>query len=127
MSYNYEDIDLALEAVLIDALESEKTLDPKIRKTLSDDCFAIVDGDKRIYPIKVPGDETKTKELIQKAVQMFHYCKPQYKKQLAFSLRDAINDNNVKMSISDRNQILNYVKPSEFSKSVIITSSKKEA
>ena len=123
---DYHEIDLVMEAILIDALESEHTLDPKIRKTLPDDCFAVVDGDKKIYPIKVPGDTEKTKELIQKAVQMFHYCKPQYKKQLANALLKAIIENKVKMSISERNQFLKYIDPNKLPKSVVITPTAKK-
>ena len=121
----YNEIDAVMESVLIDALESEHTLDPKIRKTLPDDCFAVVDGDKRIYPIKVPKDKAKSKELTVKAVQMFHYCKPQYKQQLANALVKALNENDVKMSISEKNQIFNYIDKDNLPKNVKVEPSKK--
>ena len=126
MHEEYELIDEAFESIFIEALEGH-TIDPKEREKLSDDCFAIVTTDengdkKRSYPLRVPGDKKKTAELISKAIAMFHYCKGHQKKQLAEAILRAIEQEQVKVTISRRNQILRYVDEEDFPNCVTFTS-----
>lgn len=121
---DYQEIDAALESVFAAAMEAH-TIDPKVRESLPDECFALVTTDddgkvKRSYPLRVPGDKAKTQELISKAVAMFHYAKPDQKKQLAEAIVRIMHKENPKMQIGKRNQIFRYVDPEDFPKSVTI-------
>lgn len=121
---DYQEIDNALESVFSAALEAH-TIDPKVREQLPDDCFALISKDdngklKRSYPLRVPGDKAKTQELITKAVQMFHYCKPEQKKQLAQAIVQMLKQEKIEMRIGKRNQIFRFVDPEDFPKTVSI-------
>ena len=121
---DYMEIDAALESVFDTAMEAH-TIDPAIRKKLPDNCFAIIETDekgktKRSYPLMVPGDKAKTAELCSKAVQMFHYCKPERKPMLAKAILKTIKGNKISLTISSRSQIFKYVSQKDFPKSVTI-------
>lgn len=123
-AFDYNEIDSNLNSVFEAAMEGH-TIDPALRKRLSDDCFAIVEKDengevKRSYPLKVPGDKAKTTELCSKAVQMFHYCKPNRKGALAKAILETIKGEKISLTINGRSQIFKYVAPSDFPKTVTI-------
>ena len=86
---DYMEMDAALESVFDFAMEaSSHTIDKATREKLPDSCFGVIttfeSGEKkRIYPLRVPNDAEKTKELTGKAIQFFHYCKEQYRDELA--------------------------------------------
>ena len=110
---DYAEIDAALESVYVTALESH-TIDTKTRNELPDDCFAIIGTDengnkKRSYPIRVPGDRKKTEELVIKAVQFFHYSKPEDKAKLAKAIMDTISKENIEIRIGKRSQIFRHI------------------
>lgn len=120
----YTEIEQAFESVFDMAMEGH-TIDPSIRKNLPDNCFAIVEkgenGEvKRSYPLMVPGDKVKTAELCSKAVQMFHYCKPDRKPALAKAILKTVKSNKVVLTISSRSQIFKFVSQKDFPKSVTI-------
>lgn len=123
-SLNDLEIDQAFGSVFDAAIEAH-TIDPEVRKKLPDKCFAIVETDdkgnvKRSYPLMVPGDKAKTTELCSKAIQMFHYCKPNRKPELAKAILRTIKGNKISLTISNRNQIFRFVSQNDFPKSVTI-------
>lgn len=123
-TFDYNEIDSDLHSVFDAAMEAH-TIDPAIRKKLPDNCFAIVEKQengevKRSYPLKVPGDKAKTSELCSKAIQMFHYCKPDRKGALAKAILATIKGEKLSLTINGRSQIFKYVSPSAFPKTVTI-------
>ena len=121
----YDELDAAHESILELALESEgHTIDPKVRESLPDSCFGIVeevDGKtKRSYPLVVPGNKQATDALISKAVQFFHYAKEDRRKPLAQAIIRAIRENRVSIEISEASQILRYVNKSDLPKTITI-------
>lgn len=128
--FEYQEMDSALESVFDVAMEATShTIDPKVREKLPDYCFGVIEefpsGEKkRIYPLRVPKDPQKTKELTTKAIQMFHYCKPDRRKQLAESIVKVIKQENMTISIARTNQMFKYVSITSLPKSVTITEPK---
>lgn len=109
-------IEHALESVFQVAMEATeaKLLTTKERNELDDSCFGIIyTNDKgkvvRAYPLKVPGNKKKTTELVQKSLDMFHYCLPQNKQKLAEKILEVINSENITVTISPKNRILQYI------------------
>lgn len=118
------------ESMFEGVMEASHTISNEVREKLPDDCFGIIekldDGKKkRSYPLAVPGDHQKTEELITKAVQFFHYCKPERREALAKNIIKVIRKYNVKISISEGSQIFNYVKDSSLPKTVTLVPRKK--
>lgn len=127
-AHDYTELDLAFESVFDAAMEAH-TIDPAIRKKLPDKCFAIIETDdngnpKRSYPLMVPGDKAKTTELCTKAIQMFHYCKPNRKPALAKAIVKVIKSEKISLSINSRSQIFKYVPPASMPKTVTIKEAK---
>ena len=117
----YMELDAAFESIFDLAMEGH-TIDPKVREKLPDSSFGIIEEDdgkkKRSYPLVVPGDKQSTEELITKAVQFFHYCKPERREILAKAIVRAIAENGVKSEISEASQILRYVDKRDLPKTV---------
>lgn len=124
MSYGvtYNDDDLIMNEVFDYAMESAtrtKILNTKTRDSLPDDAFGIVartdEGERiRKYPLVVKGDPSATEELVQKALDYFHYCRPDWKPQLARKLVQVINEEKkIHVSISAKHAIFKYVDRSE--------------
>ena len=109
-----DEISGAYESVLDVALEAH-TISKQVRDKLPDSCFGVIEKNedgtkKRSYPLAVPGDKAKTDELITKAVQFFHYCKPERREALAKNIMKTIRKYGVQISISEGSQIFNHVK-----------------
>lgn len=120
---DYMEMDSALESVFDLAMEGH-TIDPKVREKLPDECFGIIEEEdgkkKRSYPLVVPGDKKLTDELVTKAVQFFHYCKPDRRETLARAIVRVIRENDIKIQISEASQILRYVDKSNLPKTVTL-------
>ena len=120
---DYKELDGAFESIFEIAME-EHTISPEVRKKLPDDCFGIIEEEdgkvKRAYPLVVPGDKEKTKELISKSVMMFHYCKPERRETLAKNILKAIKTYKVPVEMSAGNQILKYIDRNDLPKCVTI-------
>lgn len=119
------DINAVYESIFDIAVESSHVIDKETRNRLPDDCFGIIGTDsdgkpKRSYPLRVPGDKQKTSELCSKAIQMFHYCKPEWKKDLAKSIVRVISSEKLSIQINKRNQMFRYVSESDLPKSVTL-------
>lgn len=85
------------------------------RDSLPDSAFGI--PGKRKYPLVVKGDKKTTEELISRAVQMFHFCNPAWKEELAKNIVKAIQENDVAITIHPKSQINKFVTvPSEYLK-----------
>lgn len=121
---DYKEIDAVLESVFDVVMESGHTIDPKVREKLPDSSFGIIEEEngkvKRSYPLVVPGDKNLTDELVTKAVQFFHYCKPERRESLAKAIVSAIRENKISIEISEASQILRYVDKSTLPKTVKI-------
>ena len=127
MSIDHYEVDVAFEAVLSAAMEAteKRLLTTKDRDALPDDCFGIIYTNKngkvvRAYPLCVPKDKRKTTELLQKSIDMFHYCLPENKETLAKKIVEIATREGVNVSMSERNQIIKYVDPDEFPKNIKI-------
>lgn len=132
MNLYYSEEDLALESVFALAMEqtSEKLLTTKERNALDDSCFGIIYTNSngkvvRAYPLKVPGDKKKTTELVQKSLDMYHYCLPQNKSALAKKILQVITEEKLSVKISKRNQILKRIPEDDFPETVIFYDAKK--
>lgn len=130
---DFTEVDYAFESVFEAAMEAteKKLISTKDRNQLPDECFGIIyTNDKgkvvRAYPLKVPGNKKKTAELIQKSLDMFHYCLPKNKPILAKKILEVLNSENVKVTISERNQIFKYIDKSDLPDCVIIKPAKKK-
>ncbi len=120
----YMELDAAFESIFDLAMEGH-TIDPKVREKLPDSSFGIIEEEddgkkKRSYPLVVPGDKQLTEDLVTKAVQFFHYCKPERRETLAKAIVRAIAENNVSIEISEASQILRYVDKKNLPKTIHI-------
>lgn len=125
---DYAEID-AMYAEIFDMAMEGTTISEKQRRNLPDDCFGLIeeheDGTaKRSYPLIVPDDKKLTHELITKAVQFFHYCKPNQKAELANNIVRAISETGTEIEISEASQILRYVNKDELPTCVTIVPKK---
>lgn len=108
-----QEIDIILESVLETAMEAtakKRIINESTRKSLPDEAFGVIyttkDGEKlRKYPLIVKNDYEATKELIARAIEYFHFCKPEWKKQLADNIIKAMIDNDIRIQIHPKNQI----------------------
>ena len=127
---NYAELDNDLADIFDMAMEAH-TIDNATREKLPDKCFGVIeensDGTKhRSYPLVVPGDDAATTELIGKAVQMFHYCKPERREALAKNIMAAIRKYNVPIEMSEASQIFKYVDKSRIPKCVTLVAKKEK-
>lgn len=109
-------LDIALAAAMEAAEKAAKpkghVIDKKTRDSLPDSAFGV--PGHRKYPLIVKGDNEATHELISRAVQMFHYCNPEWKTELAGNIIKAIKKTHVAVTIHPRSMICKYTKvPSE--------------
>ena len=131
---DYIEIESAMESVLDTAMESAKghVIDPKVRDALPDKAFGIVFIDEsgktqRKYPLVVKNDPEATKELIGKSISFFHFCREDWKADLAKAIVRAIKSEKVKISINKKSQIFKYVNEKDLPATVtIVESAKKE-
>jgi rRNA maturation protein Rpf1 len=105
--------DLEFHGVFEVAMEGT-TISTERREKLPDSAFGIVytneDGKKiRKYPLIVAKDKEATKELQRKAIAFFHYCRPDWKKDLAKKIVSAIKSTKSGVKISPKSQIAKYV------------------
>lgn len=97
------------------AMEATKhIIDPDVRDSLDDDDFGVKKDRK--YPLRVPGNKFLTEELTAKAIQMFHFCNPNWKEELAKNIVRIIKEEQLTVKISRKSQILKYVKVSDIPK-----------
>ena len=129
-SEDYIELEAAFESVLDMAMESAKghILDPKVRDALPDSAFAVVykgeDGENvRKYPLIVKNDPEATKELVSKIIQHFHFCKPEWKSQVAKKVLQVIKSEKIKISINRKSQIFKYINERDLPDTVTITDS----
>ena len=94
---------------------------------LDDKDFGLIieeDGKKnRKYPLRMPGDKNRTKELLTKAIQFFHFCKGPYREQLAKNICRVMNEENVVIKIAKNSPLRRYVKDSEWPDGCMIVQS----
>jgi len=126
---DYIEVEAAMESVLYTAMENVRynVLDAKTRDSLPDDAFAIVftDGDgkrQRKYPMRVKNDPEATEKLITKAVTYFHFCRPDWKPELAKAILKALKSEKVKITISRRSQLFKYINEKDLPITVTVTS-----
>ena len=131
-SEDYLELEVAFESVLDTAMESVKghILDPKVRDALPDRAFAVVykgeDGNNvRKYPVVVQNDPEATHELVSKIIQHFHFCKPEWKPQVAKKIVQVIKSEKIKISISKKSQIFKYIDERDLPNTVTITDNSK--
>lgn len=115
------EIDMVMEAYgsVMDAVcEGNHVIDKNEREGLDDKDFGLIveeDGRKnRKYPLRMPGDKNRTKELLTKAIQFFHFCKGPYREQLAKNICRVMNEENVVIKIAKNSPLRRYVKDSEW-------------
>lgn len=127
MDLLYSEVDIAYESVFCVAMEAveKKLLNTNERNELPDECFGIIyTNDKgklvRAYPLCVPGDKKKTAQLLQKSIDMFHYCLPKNKEKLAKKIIEIATQEKVKLTMNERNQILKFVDPDEIPSNITI-------
>ena len=114
-------LDYAMESIFAAAVEAAEARDakstktpkghiiaPKVRDALPDNAFGIPSARK--YPLIVKNDPAVSKELITKAIQMFHYCKPEWKKELAGNIIKAIRVMKLDIKINSKSMICKYTK-----------------
>ena len=130
---DYIELEAAIESVLDVAMESVKgrVLDAKTRDSLPDKAFAIVYKDEegktqRKYPLVVKNDPEATKELISKAIQFFHFCRPDWKAQLAKAIVKAIKTEAIIITINRKSQIFKYINEKDLPTTVTIVNEKTE-
>ena len=80
-----------------------------VRESLDDDDFGI--PEERKYPLRVPGNKKLTEELVQKAVQMYHYLPGKSGKReiLAKNIVKMIKQENLSIKVDPKNQMFKYV------------------
>lgn len=83
------------------------TIDADLRDSLDDSDFGI--PSERKYPLRVPGNKKLTEELVTKAVQMFHFCKAEWREELAKNIVKIIKAENLSVKINKKSQIFKYV------------------
>lgn len=105
----YTETDAAYESVFDYACEATtgKIIDTKTRDALPDSAFGI--EKERKYPLLVKNDPKLTHELCSKAIQMFHFCKPDWKEELAKKIVKVVTENKVSVKINKKSQIFKYV------------------
>ena len=130
---DYIEIEEAMESVLDVAMEVTRThiVDPKVRDSIPDNAFGIVYKDsegktQRKYPLIIKNDPETTKELISKSIQFFHFCKPEWKPQLAKAIVRAINSEKIIMTINRKSQIFKYINEKDLPMTVTLVSTNKE-
>ena len=128
---DYKDIDAAMEAVFDTAMEVSHVIDPKTRDSLPDKAFGIVYKDdkgvtQRKYPLVVKNDPEATKELVSKAISFFHYCKHEWKADLAKKIIQVIKEQKLKVTINKKSQILKYVNERNLPPTVKLVETKKK-
>lgn len=96
----------AYENTLAPVIEG-KVINAETRKRLPDDAFGL--PKQRLYPLIVASNPVATNELIGKAVQFFHFAKPDNKKELATNIVKALKKTQSSVKISKKSQILKYV------------------
>lgn len=89
------------------ALEYGHTIDADVRESLDDEDFGI--PAERKYPLRVPGNKRLTEELVSKAVQMFHYCKPEWKEELARNIVNIIKKEDLEIKIDRKAKMFRYI------------------
>ena len=131
---DYIEIEAAMESVLDVAMESARghIIDPKVRDCLPDKAFGIVFVDEngktqRKYPLVVKNDPETTKELIGKAYEMFHFCRPQWKAELAKAIVRAIKSEKVVMKMNKKSQIFKYISEKDLPNTVTLIDTSKNA
>lgn len=105
--------DIALHGVFEVAMEGQ-AIPTAIRNALDDEYFGIVYKDDngkpmRKYPLFVPNDPEATKELQRRAIGFFHFCRPDWKKELAKKIVDMIIETESGVKIGSKSQINKYV------------------
>lgn len=93
------------------ALEYGHTIDADVRESLDDEDFGI--PSERKYPLRVPGNKRLTEELVGKAIQMFHYCKPEWKIELAKNIISIIKREDLEIKIDRNAKIFRYISVDE--------------
>jgi len=103
------ELDIAYEGLYEYAMEGPggHVIPDDVRESLDDDDFGI--PSKRKYPLRVPGNKKLTDELVQKAVQMFHYALPEYREELAKNIVAMIKRENLSIKIDAKNRMFKYV------------------
>lgn len=103
----YGEMDAAYESVLDFAMEADHVIDPKTRDSIPDDQFGI--PKYRKYPLVIKKDRDTTHKLVTKSIQMFHYCRPDWKKELATNILKAIKEEKLDIKIDRKSQICKHV------------------
>ena len=118
MGSEYDAIMEAYGSVMDIACEGDHVIDKAQREALSDTDFGLLVEEKgkvaRKYPLRVPGDKNKTKELCAKAIQFFHFCKGPYRKVLAQNIARVMKEEGIVIKIDPKSQLLKYVKATDF-------------
>lgn len=107
-------LEAALDIVLTTATEATgkgtkprgHIIDKQTRDSLPDSAFGI--PSKRKYPLIVKGNKEATHELISRSIQMFHYCNPEWKKELAGNIIKAIRKSGAAVTIHPKSMICKY-------------------
>ena len=129
---DYAEIEYAMESVFEVAMEAKgHIIDPKVRDCLPDKAFAIVyvddDGKtQRKYPLVVKNDPQTTKDLVVAAVTHFHFCRPEWKPELAKSIVRVIKSEKIKMTINKKSQIFKYINEKDLPDTVTIVETPKK-
>ena len=129
---DYIDIDYAMESVFDVAMEAKgHIVDPKVRDCLPDKAFAIVFTDEngktqRKYPLVVKNNPEVTKDLVVAAVTHFHFCRPEWKSELAKSIVRVIKSEKIKMTINKKSQIFKYINEKDLPDMVTIVETPKK-
>lgn len=108
---NSNDVSDIYGSVFDYAFESGHTIDDDLRESLDDSDFGI--PSQRKYPLRVPGNKKLTEELVGKAIQMFHYCKPEWKAELANNIVNMIKAEDLDIKIDKNSKIFRYVSTSD--------------
>lgn len=106
-SIGYEAVDAAFESVFEFAMEAtEHTLTKEQREALPDSAFGI--PSQRKFPLIVKGDPELTYKSVSQAYKMFHYAKPEYKRELAANIVKAIKSQHLDIKINPKSMICKY-------------------
>ncbi len=115
------DLEAVMEAygsVMDMACEGNHVIDKDQRDNLDDKDFGLIVEEngkkKRKYPLRLPGDKNKTKELLTKAIQFFHFCKGSYRAELANNICRVMKEENVVIKIDPKSPLRRYVKDSDW-------------
>lgn len=103
----YEAVDAAFESVFDYAMEAtEHVLTKAERDALPDSAFGI--PSERKFPLIIKGNPDLTQKSVTQAYKMFHYAKPQYKKELATNIIKAIKSQHIDLKINPKSMICKY-------------------